>query len=153
MVILLNILIIQIIIIINNLLEDELYSELIQQQSESNHFSGFIYNRNNNDYLCSSSSNGYINIWDLYNKKIFKTINTNKCILAHIIEWNNKYIIAADANNKSFKIIDLDENKIISDIGGQHTDKVISIKKIYHPIYGESLLSCGEDKCIKFWSI
>ena len=71
----------------------------------------------------------------------------------HIIEWNNKYIIVADLDNKSFKIIDLDENKIISNIGGQHEDWVKCIKKIYHPIYGESLLSCGEDKCIKFWSI
>jgi len=67
--------------------------------------------------------------------------------------WNNKYIIVADANNKSFKIIDLDENKIIFDIGRQHTDEVISIKKIYHPIYGESLLSCGDDKYIKLWTI
>ena len=63
------------------------------------------------------------------------------------------YIIVANVNNKSFKIIDLDENKIISDIGGQHTDKVICIKKIYHPIYGESLLSTSEDKTIKLWSI
>jgi len=95
----------------------------------------------------------YINIWDLYNKKIFKKINTNKCLLAHIIEWNNKYIIAADVNNKSFKIIDLDENKIISDIGGQHKTDLVCIKKIYHPIYGESLLSCGEDNYIKLWTI
>ena len=138
-------------IIINNFLEDKLYSELIQQP-ESYHQSGFIYHRNK-DYLCSSSNNGYINIWDLYNKNIFKIINTNNCYLCHIIEWNNKYIIVADYYNKSFKIIDLDEYKIISNIGGQHKDGVICIKKIYHPIYGESLLSCGNDKCIKFWSI
>ena len=136
---------------INNLLEDELYSELIHEP-ETDHFSGFIYNRNNNDYLCSSSYNGYINIWDLYNKNIFKTIDTNNCKLAHIIEWSNKYILVAEFN-KSFKIIDLDENKIISNIEGQYTDKVTCIKKIYHPIYGESLLSCGQDKCIKFWDI
>ena len=103
--------------------------------------------------MCSSSSIGYINIWDLYNKKISKIINTNKCELAHIIQWNDKYIIVADVNNKSFKIIDLDENKIISDIGGQHIDKVNCIKKIYHPIYGESLLSAGNDKTIKLWTI
>ena len=51
-------------IIINNLLEDELYSELIKNEHESNHYSGFIYNIDNNDYLCSSSTNGYINIWN-----------------------------------------------------------------------------------------
>ena len=69
---------------INNLLEDELYYELINEP-EDNHFSGFIYNKENNDYLCSSSNNGYINIWDLYNKKIFKVIDTKGCELSHII--------------------------------------------------------------------
>ena len=138
-------------IIINNLVEDELYSEL-KQKPEDNHYSGFIYNKDDNDYLCTSSCNGYINIWDLYNKKIFKIINTNNCKLSHIIQWNNKYIIVADANNKSFKIIDLEDNKI-SDIGGQHKNYVKSIKKINHPLYGESLLSAGDDNIIKLWTI
>ena len=91
-----------------------LYSELINEP-EYNHFSGFIYYKDNNDYLCSSSSNGYINIWDLYNKIIFKVINTNGCKLAHIIEWNKKYIIVADYDNKTFKIIGI-ENYLINDI-------------------------------------
>jgi len=121
-------------IIINNLLEDELYSELINQ-SESYHFSGFIYNVDNNDYLCSSSRNGYINIWDLYNKNIFKVINTYNCYLYHIIQWNNKYIIVADCENKCFKIINL-ENEIIKDIKKQLTNYIVCIKKIYHPKYG-----------------
>ena len=112
-----------------------------------------LYEKENNDYLCSSSYNGYINIWDLYNKKIYKVINTNKCKLAHIIEWNNKYIIVADNNNNSFKIIDLEENKIICDINGQHADEVVCIKKLYHPLYGESLLSAANDNTIKLWII
>ena len=139
-------------LIINNLFEEELYSEFTSEP-ECDHLSGFIYNRNKNDYLCTSSYNGYVNIWDLYNKKLFKIINTNECQLAHIIEWNNKYIITADVNNKSFKIIDLDENKVICNIDGQHEDTVYCIKKIYHPIYGESLLSAGKDNCIKLWTI
>ena len=139
-------------IIINNLLEDELYSEL-KQEPETDHFSGFIYNKDNNDYLYSSSSNGYINIWDLYNKKIFKIININNCKLAHIIQWNNKYIIVADVNNKCFKVINLDENKIIDDFKGEHTKEMACIKKLYHPLYGESLLSAGGDNTIKLWII
>ena len=88
--------------IISNLLEDELYSELIHQ-SEGGHYSGFIYYKDNNDYLFSSCANGYINIWDLYNKTIFKVININGCKLAYIIEWNKKYIIFTDSNNKYLK--------------------------------------------------
>ena len=138
-------------IIINNLLEDELYSELIQEP-EDNHFSGFIFNKDNIDYLCSSSSLGYINIWDLYSKSLDKSININNCKLAHIIQWNDKFILVADYNNKSFKIIDLENNKLIYDINGQHTDKVVSIKKINHPVFGEALLSTGRDKTLKLWS-
>jgi len=140
-------------ILINSLLEEkEFYSELVQQPEES-HFSGFIFTRKNNDYLCSSSKNGYINIWDLYSQKIFKIININKSKLSHIIEWNNKYIIVANYENKSFKIIDLDKSKNISEIQGLHLKDLYSIKKIYHPIYGESLLSSSGDKCIKLWSV
>ena len=120
---------------------------------EDCHLSGFIYTKDNNDYLCCSSSNGYINIWDLYNKKIFKTIDTDGSYLLHIIQWNSKYIIVADYTNYSFKVIDIESGKIVCDIGGQHKKKVICIKKIYHPIYGESLLSASEDHTIKLWTI
>ena len=139
-------------IIINNLLEDKLYSELIQEPEE-NHYSGFIKNKDNIDYLYSSSNNGYINIWNLNNKQIFKVINTNKCKLNNIIEWNDKFIIVADFENKSFIIINKEISKVICEIKGVHKKGVKSIKKIYHPIYGESLLSSDQDRIIKIWSI
>ena len=43
-------------ILINSVIDDELYCELIQEP-EDNHLSGFIYNSDNKDYLCSSSYN------------------------------------------------------------------------------------------------
>ena len=140
-------------ILINSVIDDELYCELVQEP-EDNHLSGFIYNLDDNtDYLCSSSYNGYINLWDLFNKSIYKVINTNECVLSNIIQWNNQYIIVADYDNNSFKIIDIEKGKIVKDISGQHTDKVPCVKKIYHPLYGESLLTAGQDNTIKLWSI
>ena len=139
-------------ILINSVIDDELYCELIQEP-EDNHLSGFIYNLDNKDYLCSSSYNGYIHLWDLFNKSIFKIISTNDCVLCNIIQWNNKYSIVADYDNKSFKIIDFEKGQIVKDISGEHTDKVPCVKKIYHPLYGESLLSAGQDNTIKLWSI
>ena len=139
-------------IIINKILEDDLYCELINEPEDS-HYSGFIYNKGNNDYLFSSSFNGKIDIWDLYNKKIYQVIKLNKCNLFHIIKWNDKYIITADYKNKSFKIIDLTKNKVVGDIKGEHKKPVKCIKKIYnYNKYGESLLSVGNDNIIKFWS-
>ena len=72
--------------------------------------------------------------------------------MAHIIEWNKKYIIVADYKNKTFKIIDI-ENNLINNINPVHKDKLVCIKKINHPIYGESLLSAGYDNTIKLWVI
>ena len=63
-------------ILISNLITDEVYAELISEP-EDNHFSGFIiygtYPGSNikADFLFSSSFNGYINIWNLNEKKIF----------------------------------------------------------------------------------
>ena len=140
-------------ITINNLLEEELYAEFINEP-ENNHLSGFIYQKNNCDYLCSSSYNGHINIWDLYHKKIVKIFKIEGCKLIHIIEWNKKFIITADYNNRLIKIIDIEnEYSITTNINSGHNKNLLSIKKINHPIYGESLLSVAEDMIIKLWTI
>ena len=91
-----------------------------------------------------------LNIWNLNEKKIFKIINTNGCKLAHIILWNNQYLIAADYNNKSFKIIDT-RNYSIYDMKTDHKKQMPCIKKVNHPIYGESLLTASNDNTIKLW--
>ena len=141
-------------IIINNLFEDGLYCELINEPEDS-HYSGLIYNKGNKDYLFSSSYNGKIDIWNLYDKKIYQVIKLDKCNLFHIIEWNKKYIIAADYKNKSFKVIDLTKNKVVGEIKGEHKNPVKCIKKLFlikNFKYEEELLSSGNDKTIKVWS-
>ena len=136
---------------IHNLLKDEIYAEL-KAPNEGRHMSGFIYNKNDIDYLCNGCGNGYIHIWNLFNKSLDSSIYVNgSYYLHHIIRWNDKYAIIADVTNYSFKIIDYEEKKYICNIGGQHSNYVIGVKKIYHPIYGESLLSTGWDYTIKLW--
>jgi len=138
-------------IVINSLLKNELYSEFIQKP-KGLYYSGFIYKKNDNEYLLSCSTNGYINIWDLYNKKIYKTINLNNCQLMSIIEWNDKYVLVSDFQN-SIEILDIRKLKIVHKIKGEHTKNIKCIKKIYHPTYGESLLSSGKDYKIDLWTI
>ena len=70
----------------------------------------------------------------------------------HIIQWNSKYIIVADYDNKCFKIINL-ENDNIANIEQKHTKQVICIKKIYDDKNGELLLSASNDNTIKLWNI
>ena len=142
-------------ILISNLLDDDdIYAELSQEQKIS-YYSGFIYEKKDVDkiYLYSSSKNGIINIWDLYKKKLINNIKINGSILCHIIQWDDKYAIVADYNGKSFKIINLETLKVEHNIGQSHIKEVKTIKKIRHPLLGESLLSAGNDNIIKLWSL
>ena len=78
------------------------------------------YNKKNNKYYIIQFSFEKIIINNIIEEELYSELkqepNTNKCILAYIIEWNQKY---ADLNNKSFIIIDLEENKLICDFKGQ----------------------------------
>ena len=106
-----------------------------------------------NDYLCYANWSKYIVIWDLLNnEKIRKIeIKVNYCFYK-ILQWNYKYIIAYGGIN-SLKIIDFINNKEISNIKGSNTKDIKCIKKIKHPIYGESLITAGRDVKIKLWTL
>ena len=139
---------------IDDLYDDENSYDLSKNDEDYRNFFGFIYTQDNRDYLCSSDSLGYINIWDLYDKTIAKIINTNINNLEHFIEWNDKYIIIAD---KFYcKVFDLQRNKFISKIKDKESnknDEIRCIKKIYHPIYGESLLIMNYKNTVELWSV
>ena len=71
----------------------------------------------------------------------------------NITLWNHKYIIVADHNNKSFKIIDLEIYKVIIEIKNSDYSEMKCGKKIYHPIFGQSLLSEDKNGKIKLWIV
>ncbi len=104
-------------ILIYNLLNGELYADLstdIKESCGDYYFSGFI--SYNNKYLYTSSSEGYINIWDLNQKSLIKTILLQSSSLYKIIPWSvyinysmdkddlklyrniNNYILVCDKN-------------------------------------------------------
>ena len=134
---------------INNLLEDEKYAEL-KSNPESSHFGGFIYD---NTFLCCSSENGQIRIWDLIQKKLVKKIEMKGSFYFEIIPWNEQYIIAANYKNNSFDIFDIEKGELIKQISSTHSPGVRAIKKIFLPNYGECLITSGHDSVIKLWTI
>ena len=64
-------------VIIINLFEDKIYAKIIID-SNSIYFNGYIYSKDYNNYLCFSSINGLIMIYDLFNTDIFKRITCPK---------------------------------------------------------------------------
>lgn len=132
------------IIFVNNMSDDNSFYTLNLKEIDCN-FNGFLYNKNNNDYLCVSQINGYIHIWDLVQKNIFKIIKIGVEDYLIIIKWNNKYTIGA---NNGLKVIDIENGQIVTVI----KEKINYIKKLNHPIYGESII-VGDKKNISVWAI
>ena len=130
--------------------KNELYWELTTE-NESYHYCGLIYSNNNIDYLCHTSYDGFIYIWDLVDKKLFNTIDTNSCSLDYIIQWNKKFFIIADDLNNAFLIIDIEQFKVIESIGEQHSEGVVCVKKFHDSSLGECLLTGSEDNSILLW--
>ena len=126
----------------------EIYREFLAPQSTW-HMSAFVEKMNDINYLFESDGNGYLRIWNIEKKEIYKSIQASGCNLRGICFWNDRFIIAA-SSDKGFKIFDLENNKNIITIHG-HESVLCTVQKIMHPVYGESLISSGIDGNIKLW--
>ena len=126
----------------------EIYREFLAPQTTW-HMSAFVERMNDINYLFESDGNGYLRIWNIEKKEIYKSIQASGCNLRGICFWNDRFIIAA-SSDKGFKIFDLENNKNIITIHG-HESVLCTVQKIMHPVYGESLISSGIDGNIKLW--
>ena len=134
---------------INNLLTDENYAELVSNP-ESSHFGGFIYDEK---FLCCSSENGQIRIWNLDKKCLIKKIEKTGGCFFEIIPWNEKYVISANYKNNSFDIFDIEKGELVKQVSSSHTAGVRAVKKIYLANYGECLITSGHDSIVKMWTL
>ena len=109
---------------------------------------GFIYK---DEFLCVSSIDGYICIYNLIRKEMDAYMKINGGQLFDIMQWDNEYVIVVDFKNNSIKIIDLSQLRMITDIKEKQSEGVKHIKKFYHPLYGNSLMTGSMNGSIKLW--
>ena len=144
-------------IVITNFVLNEIYAKLVDPRFKIlKYYSAFIScsdNKNGKEYLYCSSSNGCLVIWDLKDKSLYYFRKISKVELYNIIQWNKQYAIISGGANKSIIIVDLENLKEYKTIQTDHSSNVNCIKKITHPVYGECLLSSGNDHKIKLWTI
>ena len=144
-------------IVITNFTLNEIYIKLVDSRFKIlKNYSAFISssdNKNGKDYLYCSSSNGCLVIWDLKDKILYYFRKISKVELYNIIQWNKQYAIISGGTNKTIIIYDIENLKEFKTIQTDHSSNVNCIKKIMHPIYGECLLSSGNDHKIKLWTI
>ena len=130
---------------INNLLKKENYCTFESAIEGEEYLNGFIFTKNNRDFLLTGSWNGYVRIWDLFEKNETNYIKTQNCELYHLINWSNKFAIIANKFMKFINVIDIGTLEIVLIIKNKNLKGIKCIKKIIHPKYGESLLTCSED--------
>ena len=72
--------------------------------------------------------------------------------MVNIVKWNEKYLLTIDVHKKRILIISLDIYKIVCSIViPQIFSHERYVKKLIHPLYGESLISIGNDYKIKLY--
>ena len=144
-------------IVIINIEENKLYHEFLSEGDTETFTCGLVFNKNNIDYLCTLSLHGMLKFWDLENKRFIVKIKTGGLNSRVMIQWSEKYIILSDKksddNNKTFKILDIDSFKIISNIGGKHASPITCIKKINHSKYGNIIVTGETGKSLIVWSL
>lgn len=137
-------------IMVINIFKDEIYSKFII----NNNFicyNGFISNYKEKDHLFACSTEGCIYIIDLANKNYNKIIENKKNYFCNIMKWSSRYLIISDYKNKCFEVVDIIQKAIITEF--KEKIELKCIKNFKHPIYGETLLTCGNDNKIKLWTI
>ena len=133
-----------------NLEKNKEYAHLTRLFEEDNHIRGIIYKEN---YLCCSSTNGYVRVWDLVNKNLYTTIKINKDNLIGIIHWDYDIIIVANYTNNSLDVVSIDNAKLLQQIKTPHNCGVSNIEKVSCSSSKVRIISVSKDKALRFWSV
>ena len=129
--------------------ENSLYNKYYDEDTGI-HVSIAIHDLDKEIKLIESCSDGNIRIWNFHSAILLNKIKVDNDWIFGICLWNEDYLFVA-CKYKIIKMINIKKGIIEKNIEG-HNSGIFTIKKIYHPKYGECLLSQGyENDQIKFW--
>ena len=144
-------------ICIYNIYNYTLYIAFFNEKHESNFYKGFIYSKNDNDYLISGDDCGRIFIWNLITKTEIRKIyvyneNNLQNQIYHMNQWDKKYFYVYEFKRNSIIFIDFDQLKKVSCFKFNKYFNIEDIKVINLPFYGKSLLISNEGNNIEIWN-
>ena len=141
-------------IAINDFKNNLLYTNLLAGNFQVlKYYNGTIFYKSGKSYLFSSTSNGYLVIWDLLSKTNIFYIKISPVELYNTVLWNNNCFIISGGRNQNFIIFNIDYGQIVGTIQIEKSSNINCVKKIVHPIYGESIITSGNDHKIRIFAI
>ena len=130
-------------VMIYNPINEEVYSKIENSYTKGDNRSCcIIYNKNDNDYLYISNSNGYVIEYCLNTKVVMYNFDINKD-LYHIIFWDLNNLIISQYNSEYLGLVDIKNKNIKNLIKCRKT--FMCVKKILLNKNNEILLASGED--------
>ena len=129
-------------------IENKIYHKYNANDNRS-HNSIIINNYEEIIKLIESSIDGTIRIWNFHSGNLINKIKIKNASFYDICLWNNEYLFVG-CEDGTIKLIELKTEKLIKELKS-HNRKVLTIKKIIHPLYQNCLLTQGIDRKIKLW--
>ena len=126
---------------------EDKYSPIVIQKSV------VVTGDKNNIKLISSNAYADVLIWNFHSGELVKKIKvTNKiCNIIGICLWNDDHLFLG-CGDRSIKLINLNNGRVLKHLY-KHFKEVLTIKKFFHPKYGECLISQGIGRdSIKLWA-
>jgi len=137
---------------ITNLFENEIYAKLKIENQNEKYFNGFLFYKNNTEYLCSGGWNGNIYIWNLESLSLKNIIETESiCGVGYLIHWSDNIVVGTNSD-RGVIVVDLTCLKVVSYFNHIHNRRIVCIRKLNHDTYGESLLIGSNDGIIQLWA-
>ena len=140
------------IILISEFPRNETYHLLSTDEKHPYNLAGIVFKNNERDIFAVSATYGLIQFLDLATKTLVKSIELEDVHLYSFIRWNDDYLLLNDCLQRRILVLEMkNDYKIKSKVlcPEMYFDRFI--KKIEHPIYGESFLSVGIDWKIKLF--
>ena len=139
-------------ILISEFPNNEIYHSFTSDEEHSYNYGGIVFKNKRRDLLAVSAAYGLIQIYNLEYKEVFIKLELENVFLYSIVKWNDNYLLINDCLNKSIIILDIKDsfqvkNKI--ECPEMYFDRFI--KKVEHPLYGESILSVSLDGKIRIF--
>ena len=111
-----------------------------------------VFENDGKDYVICSATYGHIKIIDLEAKAQIHSFDLEDVFFYSFIRWNAQYILLNDCLQRRILVLDMKDNyKVKSKVlcPEMYFDRFI--KKVDHPIYGESIMSVGIDWKIRLF--
>ena len=108
---------------------------------EYEHYKVIIYNKDNNTKIIATGKDRQILIWDFHSTELLNKIKVSNVPydnLYGISLWNKEILVVGCGN--ALQIIDIENEEVVNTLIG-HTNNIITIKTVIHPVYGECIVS------------